>query len=799
MKLLDEYKEHQAIFNKGFRFDPVDETFFAHDTKTFVHPEGYEDWKVKKIKLDEYFAERMKELALTDKDYTTDIFDKDNNRVPMAIFQPNKYGDIEILQYSLHRRAHTYQKKTTSAGTTFEYCVQKRLNPIYEAYCAGKYDFSEAVNKPFWPPQLIEAFENGDQLDYLVITEGQFKAFKAAKDGIPTVGLTSITHFRDGDTAELHTEIIEFIHKCGVKKLVILWDGDCRNISISAIEKQEDLAIRPGLFYKMAKNIRTSLQKISNLKKLLIFHATIKSNSIDESPKGIDDLLLIKRIRTTDIVIDFERIGEIPGYYINWIDITKETGVKELRSYYLLDSVHKFYHHHGELIKGKKFIFFGNTYKVENNVPVIEVSADLKEYKLIGTDYYRLMQVTVPIGKEGETTLEERLVPWKADVIKLQHGKDSLYKIEYYKGFTNIPNHLDYQQVLNNEWNLYANVKHDKKDGEFPTIRKLLKHVFQEHYDNEMILDYITILYRRPVQKLPIIALLSEEQGTGKSTFVFLMKLIFKQNMAIVSNSEITGEFNSHWISKLVVACEETIFDKKDAYEKLKQFTTQKFFTRNEKNKSQAEIALNLHFILCSNHENDFMKISKYDRRLWVRKVHPFKQQHEDADVTFDQRLEEEIPQFIHFIENREIKYKERGELYFHQKDFQTNAFFNLVDASEPGIVKDIKEVLLDYFMTHGGKEVHLTAKDLRQYFHIKGDFNYINKVVNQWFRAERRKNEKGKEISTTYNFIIEDLSDPSTHRVIKGKGRPYIFRADMVLKEELVEYSDNQIKMFNQ
>lgn len=788
MKLSEEYKQYQPIFNLGYRFNPEDETFFTDDLKKFKHPEGKEDWKVARIDTKAYLNQRLDELGITDEMNKCSLFDLENRRGMMDVFTANKDGDIEILQYDLKRKPHTYIVSKTSAGTRFEYRVQRRLNPIYQFICEGKYDFSEAKNTPFWHPQLIELFEEQTPIDTLYITEGQFKAWKATQDGIPTVGLTSISHFKDKEKSVLsiHPEIVEFIQTCKPKKVVILWDADCKNVSSSDLDKGREATKRPWTFYNYARTIKSLLQNIFPAKRLQIYFATIKDDVTSE-PKGIDDLLLVKEIPVKEIVQDFERIGQIPGYYIDWINITNTQGEKALRNYFNLDSVYHFYTAHKEQIKEKSFIYNGNTYRIEKDAPIMEVSADLKEYKLIGTDWFRETMCIVPTGKKGDSVLEKRLIGWKADIIKLNHGKDALSKVEKYKGFTNFPSHVDYQPVINEEWNLYVDVQHETEEGEFPTIRKHLQHVFKEHYDNEMILDYITVLYKNPMQKLPIICLLSKQQGTGKSTFLFLLKLIFKQNMAIISNADITNEFNSYWTSKLIAACEETIFDKKDAYEKLKAYTTQKFLVRNEKNKSQTEIPCMLHFVLCSNHEDDFMKISKYDRRLWVRKVDTFKSREADADITFDDRLEKEIPAFINFIQNRDLKYKERGELFFHQTDFQTTAFHNLVTNSESSVVKEIKEAMIDSFLRYGGETREVTAQDLKQYFGIQAKFEntYLNKILANEFDAVRLSGSTSSDAVRRYSFMVDSFNEPEKGERISKVGRPYELHRNWFLPNE--------------
>ena len=720
-----------------------------------------------------------------DQENTVELIDRRtsnyNKHETFPIFTANIHGDIEILQFTLKRETLVFTKDKNNANRE-NYHAQVRLNPIYADICEGKYDFSEGKNTPFWHPSLIEAFEEKKDVPILVITEGQFKAYKATKEGIPTVGLTSISHYKQRDTAEIHSEILEFIKVCNVKKVVILWDGDCRDISLKQLEKGVDISIRPKMFYRLADNIKTQIIKWNPGKKMQVFFATIRDLDGDLQPKGIDDLLLIKEL-APQTVKDFQTIGEMPGRYIFSENITHEHGVKKMRQYFKLHSVNEFYQFHAAKIKERSFIFDNSTYKIENGAPMIEVSADLKVYKLIGTNYYKLIQSPVPTGKKGDTVTEEVLEPWTSDIIKLVHGKDAVNHIERFEGFTNIASHTEYKAVIDNHWNLYYNIDHKKEDGDFPTIRTLLSHLFEEHYENEMILDYLTVLYRFPMQKLPVICLVSELQGTGKSTFLYLLKLIFKQNMSVISNNDLTENFNSQWTSKLIVASEETLLEKKDGYEKIKSLSTAKTIMRNEKNKTAKEIPCMVHFVFCSNHENDFIKINDFDSRLWIRKVKAFKEQIND----FDQKLEEEIPQLINFIENREIKYQENGRLFFHPKDFRTEAFHNLVKHSKPSVIKDMEEILIDSFMTFGGLKRELTAEDFRSHFGIRGEINYLNKVIKSYFKAERKKNKDGAEYVTTYNFPLTNPNDPNTPITVSKKGRPFeLFAADFLTAEQL-------------
>ena len=57
--------------------------------------------------------------------------------------------------------------------------------------------------------------------------------------------------------------------------------------------------------------------------------------------------------------------------------------------------------------------------------------------------------------------------------------------------------------------NLYEPIDHQPKEGDFSHIQSLVGHIFGEQY--ELGMDYLQLLYLYPIQKLPILLLVSEE------------------------------------------------------------------------------------------------------------------------------------------------------------------------------------------------------------------------------------------------------------------------------------------------
>src|SRR5690606_9406673 len=155
-----------------------------------------------------------------------------------------------------------------------------------------------------------------------------------------------------------------------------------------------------------------------------------------------------------------------------------------------------------------------------------------------------------------------------------------------------------------------------------------------------------------------------KEEGTGKSTFLKLLYMIFQNNMTFVTPEDILGQWSSHWVSKLIVASEETMFDdNKKALEKIKAISTADKIMRSERFVNASLIDCFVKFIFCSNHEDNFIKLNAGSSRFWIIKVNKIKE--EDKDTDLDAKMKDEIPCFMHFLQNRTIVHARKGRMWF--------------------------------------------------------------------------------------------------------------------------------------
>ena len=289
---------------------------------------------------------------------------------------------------------------------------------------------------------------------------------------------------------------------------------------------------------------------------------------------------------------------------------------------------------------------------------------ETENFKRIGTEYYCV--------KNGLNHYR------KSDLIKL-FGQNGLKEIECLAGFTNIPAGIyTYEQIFRPEalWNLSKEVKLESEPGEWPHIEKLLLHLFEEQLP--LILDYLALLFQNPIQKLPMISLQSKEQACGKSTFLYLLKLLFQQNMAIITSGDLSHNNNYQWADKLILASEGPINENRVTYELIKSLITCKEIMRHESYRRASFIPCHIHFIEC---RNTVLPEVDRDSRVWNRLVKPIK----NPIPGFDKKIEDELPAFIHSLQLWKIRTPQKGRLWFSEDDLEQYPYRRNPDCPQCG------------------------------------------------------------------------------------------------------------------
>ncbi len=308
----------------------------------------------------------------------------------------------------------------------------------------------------------------------------------------------------------------------------------------------------------------------------------------------------------------------------------------------------------------------------------------------VGTTLYKI--VNQPRLNGGY--VKKRIV-WNNETLRQDYGKNYLANVPKYDGFCTVPDHVNYRQVIDNFLNLYEPIGHQPKEGDFSHIQALLHHIFGEQY--ELGVDYLQLLYLHPVQKLPILLLVSEERNTGKSTFLNFLKAMFRNNVTFNTNEDFRSQFNSDWAGKLIIVVDEVLLNRREDSERLKNLSTTLSYKVEAKGKDRDEIAFFAKFVLCSNNERLPVIIDPGETRYWVRKIHHL----ENDDTHFLQKLIEEIPAFLYFLQHRTLATQNVSRMWFSPKQTETAALLKIircnkskyeVEAAE--LIKEIMECM---------------------------------------------------------------------------------------------------------
>ncbi|MFW6122565.1 MAG: DUF5906 domain-containing protein [Petrotogales bacterium] len=372
----------------------------------------------------------------------------------------------------------------------------------------------------------------------------------------------------------------------------------------------------------------------------------------------------------------------------------------------------------------------------EGNIPYIRV----------GTTYFKKIK-----KKDRYGILRQELKPWEKKEIIQDHGKDYLNYIPRYDDFTIEPNNFNYQPVINNCYNLFREFKFEPKEGSWYWTDVLLQHIFKEQY--ELGLKYLQALYLYPKRILPILALVSKIRGTGKTTFINWLSMIFGDNMIVIGSEDIKSQFNASYAGKNIVCVEETTIDRKAMTEKLKALSTGKQINVNQKFVNNYKIPLYSKIIITSNDESRFAQIEDEEIRYFVRKLDTPK----IANANIEDDLIKEIPAFLHYLTTLDDLNFTKSRMLFTPEELDNEFLRRVKKESKPSLYKDIREYLTERFHENGKKEFYATPKNIKEewfYNNSRIEIHYIRKVLKEDFKLrpceKMRYDPFGDKTSTT-------------------------------------------------
>ena len=396
----------------------------------------------------------------------------------------------------------------------------------------------------------------------------------------------------------------------------------------------------------------------------------------------------------------------------------------------------------------------------DNHKPPSDGSVAKEEFIRVGTTLYKIVEQ--PRLNGGYV---KKRIPWNNETLRQDYGKDYIGSVPKYDGFCTVPEHIGYRPVVGKFLNLYEPIDHQPKEGDFSHIQSLVRHIFGEQY--ELGMDYLQLLYLQPVQKLPILLLVSEERNTGKSTFLNFLKLLFQNNVTFNTNEDFRSQFNSDWAGKLLIVVDEVLLNRREDSERLKNLSTTLSYKVEAKGKDRDEIAFFAKFVLCSNNEYLPVIIDAGETRYWVRKIDRL----QSDDTDFLQKLKAEIPAFLHFLQHRQLSTEKESRMWFAPSLLHTEALRKIIRSNRNRLEIEIHELILDIMDSVGTDTFSFCYNDLLLllvHSQVKVEKYQVRKVLQECWKLTPASN------GLTYTTYQINYNRECRYEPIKRVGRFY-------------------------
>lgn len=230
----------------------------------------------------------------------------------------------------------------------------------------NKYMSPAGAPTRFYIPQRVrELYQKEQHIDTLVIQEGEKKAEKACKHGIPSLAIQGIFNIGSKEGG-LPQDLQYIVQRCNVKNVVLLFDSDWDDLS-KQLNPDEAVDYRPRMFSKAAIKFKKYVATMHNVGvNVDIYFGHINNN--ERGDKGVDDLLVGTLKGKEDELakdIDFAiHAHDGLGKYCSIFNVST-TSEMQIQDYWLLNDVDAFFEKYHDRLKPLKLFKFNRfRYKV---------------------------------------------------------------------------------------------------------------------------------------------------------------------------------------------------------------------------------------------------------------------------------------------------------------------------------------------------------------------------------------------------------------------------------------------------
>ncbi len=282
----------------------------------------------------------------------------------------NLDDEMLIYYYDLYGNLVMYPTRGATGGMR-PYVRVRWSHPESHKDAQGKpykYMTPKGAQSRFYFPQRIrDLFSSRSEIPTLYIQEGEKKAEKACKHGLPSIGIQGISNIGTQDSGLL-PDLQYLAQKCNVRNIVLVFDSDWNNLH-SSLQPGDHADQRPNAFYKAALKFKTYVETLHAIGvDVDVWVAHINDNEAGD--KGMDDLLVnTLNGREAELLEDVTlamKAHDGKGKYLDFFKISSMTDYN-IAEIWSLKSRDKFFSIHRErLLPLKTFRFSKVLYSVRD-------------------------------------------------------------------------------------------------------------------------------------------------------------------------------------------------------------------------------------------------------------------------------------------------------------------------------------------------------------------------------------------------------------------------------------------------
>ena len=216
-----------------------------------------------------------------------------------------------------------------------------------------------------------------------------------------------------------------------------------------------------------------------------------------------------------------------------------------------------------------------------------------------------------------------------------------------------------------------------------------------------------------------VVQLIDSRHKPSKDDYDMLnfLKAVFQNNVTFNTNEDFRSQFNSDWAGKLLIVVDEVLLNRRENSERLKNLSTTLSYKVEAKGKDRDEIAFFAKFVLCSNNESLPVIIDPGETRYWVRKIHRL----ESDDTNFLQKLTEEIPAFLYFLQHRKLTTRQESRMWFSPKLTETPALLRIIRCNRGKHEVEAMELIREIMDNMGIESFSFCLNDLINLLNLSG------------------------------------------------------------------------------